>query len=222
VLVEVFYYDGAAVRTGRVLAAEFINQGKSYRAAYFQGDKNTGGFYASDGKSLRKTFLRSPLEFSRVTSGYSLSRFHPILKKWGSHRGIDYGAPSGTRIRATANGKVNFVGTQGGYGKMVVLQHAGSITTVYGHLSAFAKGLRKGQQVSQGEIIGYVGATGLATGPHLHYEFRVGNEQRNPLKVVMPPAAALNVAELERFRTHAEPLLAQLDMLREINLAFAD
>jgi len=223
---EEYFHEGATIKAGRVLAVEFVNQGKPYRAVYFQGKKadseGSGGYYTAEGKNLRKAFLRSPIEFSRVSSGFSNARFHPVLKSWRAHKGVDYAAPQGTRIRATANGSVAFAGVQGGYGKLVILQHAGNVTTAYGHLSAFAKGLKKGQRVQQGDVIGLVGATGLASGPHLHYEFRVAGTQRNPLKVAMPTAAPIAADEMAAFHANASPLLARIEMLREINLAYVD
>ena len=194
VIYESVNYLGRAVRSGRVLAAEFVNDGKTYRAAWFAdpaGGENSSGYYTADGKNIRKAFLRSPLEFSRITSGFTSARFHPVLKKWRAHKGIDYGAPTGTRVKATGNGVVEYVGVQGGYGKVVILRHQSRYTTLYGHLSGFAAGLRKGNRVSQGDIIGFVGATGLASGPHLHYEFRVSNVHQNPLAMALPSAPPL-------------------------------
>lgn len=222
VVYETLYGNGEPAKTGRVLAVEFVNQGKSYRAVYFQAADGNGGYYAPDGKNLRKAFLRSPLEFSRISSGFSRARFHPVLKTWRAHKGVDYAAPTGAGVRATANGTVAFAGWQGGYGNLVILQHQGQYTTAYGHLSAFAKGLRKGQRVSQGDIIGRVGATGLATGPHLHYEFRVNGDQRDPLRVAMPAATPITAKNLAAFNEIAKPLIARLEMLRDTNLALLD
>lgn len=222
VVYEMGYSDGEPAKVGRVLAAEFVNQGKAYRAVYFQASGKSGAYYAPDGKSLRKAFLRSPLEFSRISSGFTTNRFHPVLKEWRAHRGVDYAAATGTRIRATADGVVAFVGRQGGYGNLVILQHAGKYSTAYGHLSGFTKGLRRGQRVNQGEIIGYVGMTGLATGPHLHYEFRVGGAQIDPLKVALPVAEPITPGRVPAFRAASEPLLTRLDLLRQVNLASLD
>ena len=150
-----------------------------------------GGYYTPDGRNIRKAFLRSPLEYSRISSGFTSSRFHPILGQWRAHRGIDYAAPYGTRVRATGDGVVEFAGRDHrGYGNLVVLRHQSNYTTWYGHLSGFAKGLRKGMRVAQSETIGYVGATGLATGPHLHYEFRINDVHQNPLRRGDAPRAA--------------------------------
>jgi murein DD-endopeptidase MepM/ murein hydrolase activator NlpD len=222
VVYEVLEADGEFLRSGRVLAAEFVNQDKTYRAIYFEDAARHGGYYTPDGKNLRKAFLRSPLEYSRISSGFTSSRFHPILQKWRAHRGVDYAAPSGTRVRATADGVVEFAGTQGGYGKLIVLHHQGTYSTWYGHLSGFAGGLRAGRRVTQGETIGYVGATGWATGPHLHYEFRVADRQANPLSVALPTALPLNGATLGQFRSTAAPALVRLDLLRNTNLALTD
>jgi murein DD-endopeptidase MepM/ murein hydrolase activator NlpD len=162
------------------------------------------------------------LEFSRISSGFSSARFHPILKTWRAHSGIDYAAPTGTRVKAAADGTVAVAGWQGGYGNVIILQHQGQYSTVYGHLSTFAKGLRQGQRVSQGDIIGHVGATGMATGPHLHYEFRFNGVQRDPLRVAMPAANPVSAKHMAVFYNYTKPLMARLDMLRGTNLAFVD
>jgi len=222
VVYDSLYSNGEPARPGRVLAVEFVNQGTPHRALYFQADNGESGYYAPDGKNLRKAFLRSPLEFSRISSGFSSARFHPILKTWRAHSGIDYVAPTGTRVKAASDGIVAFTGWQGGYGNVVILQHQGTYSTVYGHLSTFAKGLRKGQRVSQGDVIGHVGATGMATGPHLHYEFRFNGVQRDPLKVAMPAANPVSAGHMPLFYEHTKPLMARLDMLRGTDLAFLD
>ena len=205
-----------------MLAAEFVNQGKTYQAIYFDYAEGQGGYYTPEGKNLRKQFLRSPLEFSRITSGFSSSRFHPVLQTWRAHKGIDYGAPTGVRVKATADGMVDFVGRQGGYGNVIVLRHQSKYTTWYGHLSGYAKNLRKGKRVAQGELIGYVGATGLATGPHLHYEFRVNDVHQNPLRVAMPAAPPITPEIRPRFDRIAQPLFGRLLLLRGTNLARLD
>ena len=222
VVFESVHHLGKPVRTGRILAAEFINDGKSYRAVWFQGEDGTGGYYSADGKNIRKAFLRSPLEFSRVTSGFSSARFHPVLQKWRAHKGTDYGAPTGTRVRATGDAVVEFVGNQGGYGKVIVLRHQSRYTTLYGHLSGFAAGLRKGARVAQGDVIGFVGATGLASGPHLHYEFRINDVHQNPLAIALPSAPPLSARELPRFSDKAAAELARIDMIGGSNLALLD
>lgn len=219
VVYEGFYNNGEFIKAGRVLAVEFVNQGRSYKAVYFQDRQGRGGYYSPDGKSLRKAFLRSPLEFSRITSGFTNARFHPILKEWRAHKGVDYGAPIGTHVKATADGVVAFAGRQHGYGNLIVLQHQGQYSTAYGHLSGFAKGLHKGSHVNQGDVIGFVGMTGMATGPHLHYEFRVAGVQRNPLSLNIPTAIPLNAQQKAEFAGVAKPLLARLELLRGTNLA---
>jgi murein DD-endopeptidase MepM/ murein hydrolase activator NlpD len=221
VVYEVFYDRAEPVKTGRVLAAEFINQGKSYQAVYFNYNETQGAYYSIDGKSLRKQFLRSPLEFSRITSGFTM-RFHPILQTWRAHKGIDYAAPTGTRIRATGDGVVDIAAKHSGYGNVVVLRHQNSYTTWYGHLSGFANGIQKGKRVSQGDVIGYVGSTGLATGPHLHYEFRINDVHQNPLLAALPDAPPITGEQLEKFELTAKPYAQRLGLLRNTNLARLD
>lgn len=223
VVYDSLYGNGEPTRAGRVLAVEFVNQGVPYRGVYYPGsDGGEGGYYTPDGKNLRRVFLRSPLEFSRISSGFSSGRFHPVLKKWRAHKGIDYVAPTGTGVKAVADGVVAVAGWEGGYGNFIILEHEGSYATVYGHLSAFAKGLRKGQRVRQGHIIGRVGATGLASGPHLHFEFRVNGIQRDPLKEPMPEGKPIAPAHLAAFYESTKSLMARLDMLHGTNLALLD
>lgn len=223
VVYEMVNVRGEPLRAGRVLAAEFVNDGKAHRAVWYQGpDGHPGGYYAPDGRNLRRAFLRSPLEFSRVSSGFSSARYHPVLKEWRAHRGIDYAAPTGTRVRATADGVVTFIGRQGGYGNLVILQHGGRYSTAYGHLSGFAGGLQRGSRISQGDVIGFVGATGLATGPHLHYEFRVDGQQRNPMAVAMPAAEPVPAHLRPAFEAVAGPLSMRLEQIAGLNLARLD
>jgi murein DD-endopeptidase MepM/ murein hydrolase activator NlpD len=210
---ELDYSRGQPVRSGKVLAAEFINDGKVYRAIWF-GHAGSAGYYSEDGKPLKKEFLRSPLEFSRITSGFS-RRFHPILKQWRAHNGVDYGAPAGTKVRATADSTVDFAGFQRGYGNIVILKHSGKHTTAYAHLRGFATGIRKGRRVSQGETIGYVGSTGWATGPHLHYEFRINGKPTNPLATKLAAASALAPLPLGLFRAQTSVMTQHIDMLSQ-------
>jgi murein DD-endopeptidase MepM/ murein hydrolase activator NlpD len=220
VVYETMHDDGGEqTESGRVLAAEYVNNGKPHQAVYYQASSGEGGYYTPDGKSLRKQFLRAPLSFSRISSGFSNARFHPVLKKWRAHRGVDYAAPTGTPIMATASGKVSFAGTQRGYGKLIILAHNDKYDTAYGHLSRFAKGLRNGKSVKQGDIIGYVGSTGMATGPHLHYELRVNGVQQDPAKVVLPSAPPIEEKGLAAFKKETESLVARLNVLRNTNLA---
>lgn len=221
VVYEMLLDQGQPLRTGRVLATEFVNNGKSFSAIWFES-KDGQGYYTAEGKNIRKAFLRSPLEFSRITSGFSYSRFHPIHKTWRAHKGVDYGARTGTRIKATGDGIVEFVGRQGGFGNLVILRHQGRYTTHYGHLNGFASGLRKGMRVSQGDIIGYVGKTGWATGPHLHYEFRINNVHQNPLAIALPSAPPLAPQQMAMFKTNADPFIYRLNRMRGVDLAQLD
>ncbi len=219
VVYEVFYHLGEAAKTGRVLAAEFINQGKTYQAVYFQDADGQGGYYTVEGKNIRKAFLRSPIEFSRISSGFSNARYHPVLKEWRAHKGIDYAAPTGTRVKATADGVVEFAGRQGAYGNLVVLRHQSKYTTWYGHLSHITKGLHKGSRIAQGDVIGNVGMTGLATGPHLHYEFRINDVHQNPLRVAMPAAPPITPKNRDVFEAAAQQMAQRLALLRGTRLA---
>jgi murein DD-endopeptidase MepM/ murein hydrolase activator NlpD len=221
VIYEMLYHEGRAIKSGRLLAAEFVNQGKSYRAVWFQDSEGKGGYYTPEGKNLRKAFLRSPLEFSRVSSGFAM-RFHPILQQWRAHKGVDYAAPIGTYVKATADGVVESVGRQGGYGNYILLKHQGGFSTSYAHLSSFARGLRRGARVRQGDVIGRVGQTGWATGPHLHYEFRVNDQVRNPLTVALPAALPVPAQQLAAFNGVSAPLAAELNLLRNTNLALLE
>jgi murein DD-endopeptidase MepM/ murein hydrolase activator NlpD len=221
IVYEMLFSQGQPVRSGRILAAEFINDGKTFSAIWFEG-RDGQGYYTTDGKNIRKAFLRSPLEFSRVTSGFSHSRLHPIHQTWRAHKGVDYGAPIGTRVKATGDGIVEFVGKQGGYGNLVVIRHQGRFTTHYAHLNGFAQGIRKGMRISQGDVIGYVGKTGWATGPHLHYEFRINNIHQNPLSIALPSAPPLALQQMAEFKQRAEPLVFRLEQIRGMSLALLD
>ena len=216
------YAHGEFVGVGRVVTAEFTNRGKTYRAVYFANQKGRGGYYAPDGKNVRKAFLRSPLVFTRITSRYSNSRFHPILRKWVAHRGIDYGARTGTPVRATADGRVKYAGRKGGYGILVSLRHANGYATRYAHLSRIAKNIRPGKRVTQGQVIGYVGQTGRANGPHLHYEFLANGVHRNPATLALPPGPPITPELQDEFETAAAVLLKRLDLLGDTNLALLD
>ena len=219
VVFEAFYRNGEMVRSGRLMAAEFANGGKTHRAVWFEGSNGKGDYYTPEGKSLRKGFLRSPIEISRVTSGFSDARLHPVLQIVRAHKGVDYAAPIGTKVLAAADGAVEFVGQQSGYGNVIIVEHRDGVSTLYGHLSAFGPGLQKGKQVEQGEVIGYVGMTGLATGPHLHYEFRVNGEHHDPLRVAATGIPALAPQSQIEFESRVQPLAQQLTLLRGTNLA---
>src|SRR5690554_1698051 len=213
VIYESQYRNGHFVRSGQVLAVEFTNQGKTHRAIMYRSPDGQVNYFTPEGKSLHKSFLRSPLEFTRISSGFSLGRFHPVLQKMRAHKGVDFAAPTGTRVKAASDGIVSFVGVKGGYGKVVILKHQNNMSTLYAHLSRFATGLRRGQRVSQGQIIGAVGMTGLATGPHLHYELLVNGRHVDPMKVALPTAASIDPKYRTDFLASSKPLLAQLALL---------
>jgi murein DD-endopeptidase MepM/ murein hydrolase activator NlpD len=208
---EQIYQDGKYLRDGEVLAAEFVNDGKVYRAVRYTAEDGTTGYYTPEGRPLRKAFLRAPVDFTRVSSGFNPARLHPILNTIRGHMGTDYAAPTGTPVHAAGDGRISFAGTRGGYGRAIVLAHSNSVSTLYGHMSRFAKNLRCGSHVSQGEVIGYVGMTGLATGPHLHYEYLMNGVHKNPQTVHLPGALPLRAESLGRFRDAAAPLLGSHD-----------
>lgn len=210
VIYEELWADGEPVGAGEVLAAEFVNQGRTHRALRFQDSSGKTGYYTPEGKPLKKTFFRTPVKFTRISSGFTQKRWHPVLKRSRPHRGVDYAAPTGTPVMATGDGTVVFRGWKRGYGNVVSLRHGQTYQTLYGHLSKFAKGLNTGDRVEQGDVIGYVGQTGLATGPHLHYEFHVNGVHRNPLTVKAPIADPLSTKEKRRFQRTVNPLLVRL------------
>ena len=211
VIYEEKYKDGEKVQDGPILAAEFINREKPYLAVRYTQPDGYTSYYNEDGYSMHKAFLRTPLKFSRISSGFSLGRRHPILNTIRAHRGVDYAAPMGTPVKATGDGLISFIGTQGGYGRVIILRHGEKYSTLYGHLSRFASSLRNGQRVKQGQIIGYVGMSGLATGPHLHYEFRIHGVHYNPLTVDLPKAIGIPGEIMADFKAKTQPLLAKLD-----------
>jgi murein DD-endopeptidase MepM/ murein hydrolase activator NlpD len=210
ILYEQKYRNGEYIGDGRILAAEFINDGVPHRAIYFEStDDAVAGYFAPDGRSMRKQFLRAPLDFTRISSNFDPHRLHPILNTIRAHKGVDYAAPTGTIIKAAGDGRVSFVGMQGGYGRVVILEHGGGISTLYGHMSRFAS-VKTGTRVKQGDVIGYVGMSGAATGPHLHYEYRVNGEHRNPRTVPLPDAAPIPAQYAADFQSHFASLSAQL------------
>jgi murein DD-endopeptidase MepM/ murein hydrolase activator NlpD len=220
VVYEELWRDGNKLRNGAIVAAEFVNQGKTYRAARYTGADGRSDYFTPQGRSVRKAFIRAPVDFTRISSNFNPNRRHPVLNTIRAHRGVDYAAPSGTPIRAAGDGKVTFRGAQGGYGNTVILQHGGNITTLYGHLSKFAKP-RVGSRVKQGEIIGYVGKSGLATGPHLHYEYRIRGVHRNPRTVPLPPADPVAPEYRRDFEATTAALWRQLDLFHLTRLAAA-
>lgn len=223
-LYEELRIDGRRVRTGDVLALEFRSQraGEPIRVFRYTDSNGATDYFTPDGRSLQRAFIRNPLQFNRISSRFSKSRLHPVLRVRRPHRGVDYAAPRGTPIRATGSGRVSFAGRKGGYGKTIVLTHGNGHTTLYAHLSRYAKGTRKGKPVQQGQVIGYVGSTGIATGPHLHYEFRINGVHRDPLTVTLPRAAPLDEKEMKRFRRTIGPLVARIDNIGATQLASLD
>lgn len=216
VVYERLVAQGADRGSGTVLAASYSTGGRELLAIRYQDAHGRSGYYEPNGQSMRRAFLRSPLEFSRITSRFTGSRFHPVLQRWRAHTGVDYGAPVGTAVRATADGVIDHVGWKGGYGKLVVIRHTGNRSTAYGHLNGFAKGLARGTRVEQGQTIGYVGQTGLASGPHLHYEFRVAGRAVNPLTATIPDAPPLPKSALVEFKPIAEIARHQLALAERI------
>lgn len=211
IIYEEIFKNREKVGTGNILAAEFNNQGRSIRSVRFTRANGQADYFTADGASMRKAFIRNPLDFGRISSHFNLKRKHPVLNRIRAHKGVDYAAATGTPIKATGNGKVQFIGNKGGYGKTVIVRHGEKYSTLYAHMSRFSKGLKRGQSVKQGQVIGYVGKSGLATGPHLHYEFRIGGVHRNPVTVPLPQADGISVAETDEFRIHSAYLLALLD-----------
>lgn len=213
IVYEERFLDDQFVGNGRILAAQFVNQGKVHTALRYDSADGTSNFYNPQGESMRKAFLLNPVEFTRISDGFNPGRRHPILNTIRAHKGTDYAAPKGTEVVATADGKVTFVGRNGSFGKLIVIQHGERFVTKYAHLNDYAKGLRVGTQVRQSDVIGYVGATGSATGPHLHYEFLLDGVHRNSQTILdqLPRAQSIAEAELPRFRAQTAALIAMLD-----------
>jgi len=212
VVYEELWLDGRKVKTGNILAAEFVSQGVPYRAVRYLDQNGLPEYYTPEGKNLRKAFLKSPVDFHRISSRFG-NRFHPLLNRLRAHRGVDYAGPVGTPVKASGDGVIIYEGAMSGYGRTVVLKHGTIYSTLYGHMSAFARGLRTGSRVRQGQVIGYIGQSGLATGPHLHYEFRVNGVHRNPLTIKPPPAEPIQTSLKPAFDTVARSLLSQLDLV---------
>ena len=222
VIYTVNYRNGEPIAVGKLLAAEFVNAGKPYRAVLFRDPFGREDYYTPEGESLKKGFLRSPLEFSRVTSSFSNSRKHPVFGFHRAHTGVDFGAPTGTRVKATGDATVVFAGRKGGYGNLVILRHGNGYETYYAHLSAFASGIRTGRAVGQGEVIAYVGTTGASTGPHLHYEVRIAGTPYNPMAIKLPGAPPLTTAQRAQFLQQTSDWSDKLALLRNTNLAALD
>lgn len=219
VIYEKLSYNGESKGNGNIIAAEFVNRGNKRQVIRFVEPNGAVEYFTPEGNNVKKAFLRSPVKFTRISSHFNLRRKHPILHKIRAHRGVDYAAPEGTPIKASGDGKVNFVGVKGGYGNAVELQHGGRYTTLYAHMSRFAKGIKPGTRVKQGQVIGYVGKTGLATAPHLHYEFRVDGVHRNPVTVKLPTADPIAKAYRNDFDSHAKQTLSMLEQMDSSRLA---
>ncbi len=211
--------EGQRVGTGNILAARFTNRGKTYSAVRYTSKDGTTSYYNADGTSMRKAFIRTPVDFARISSRFSNGRKHPILNKIRAHKGVDYAAPHGTPIKSAGDGKVLLAGRKGGYGNTVIIQHGQRYRTLYAHMQGFAKGVRNGSTVKQGQIIGYIGTTGLSTGPHLHYEFQVDGVHVDPLGLKLPMADPIAKSEMPRFMQQSQPLMARMDEERATMLA---
>ncbi len=211
VIVEELWRDGERVAEGNILAAQFVNQGEVFQAVRYEDPEGRASYFSPDGRNMRKAFLRAPLSFSRISSNFNPNRRHPVLNTIRAHKGVDYAAPSGTPVKAAGDGKIIFRGVKGGYGNTVIVQHGGNITTLYAHLKSFDRNFRNGSRVRQGDVIAYVGQSGLATGPHLHYEYRRNGAHMNPRTVKLPDAAPINASYREDFERVARPLINRLD-----------
>ena len=213
VIYDRVYKNGKKLRDGNILAAELVNQGHTYRAVRFVDKDGNAAYYTPNGQPLRRAFIRTPVAFTRISSGFSLARLNPVLHTIRPHYGTDYAAPAGTPVHATASGRVAFISRDGGYGNVIKVRHGAHYETIYAHLSRFRKGLGTGSKVQQDEVIGYVGMTGLATGPHLHYEFRINGEPKNPVTVKLPRGQPLPPHEIVEFRKEETPLVARINSI---------
>ncbi|MFJ2466262.1 peptidoglycan DD-metalloendopeptidase family protein [Pseudomonas sp. NPDC087615] len=219
VIYEQKVVNGKAVGNGPILSARFTNRGKTYTAVRYTNKQGNSSYYTADGNSMRKAFIRTPVDFARISSKFSMGRKHPILNKIRAHKGVDYAAPRGTPIKAAGDGKVLLAGRRGGYGNTVIIQHGNTYRTLYGHMQGFAKGVKTGGTVKQGQVIGYIGTTGLSTGPHLHYEFQVNGVHVDPLGQKLPMADPIAKSERSRFMAQSQPLMARMDKEKATMLA---
>ncbi|KQN50416.1 peptidase M23 [Pseudomonas sp. Leaf48] len=219
VIYEQKVVNGKAVGNGPILSARFTNRGKTYTAVRYTNKQGNSSYYTADGNSMRKAFIRTPVDFARISSKFSMGRKHPILNKIRAHKGVDYAAPRGTPIKAAGDGKVLLAGRRGGYGNTVIIQHGATYTTLYGHMQGFAKGVKTGGAVKQGQVIGYIGTTGLSTGPHLHYEFQVNGVHVDPLGQKVAMADPISKGERARFLAQSQPLMARMDQEKSTMLA---
>ena len=219
VIYEQKMVNGKSVGNGPILSARFTNRGKTYTAVRYINKQGNSSYYTADGNSMRKAFIRTPVDFARISSKFSAGRKHPILNKIRAHKGVDYAAPRGTPIKAAGDGKVLLAGRRGGYGNTVIIQHGNTYRTLYGHMQGFAKGVKTGSTVKQGQVIGYIGTTGLSTGPHLHYEFQVNGVHVDPLGQKLPMADPIAKSERARFMAQSQPLMARMDQEKATLLA---
>jgi len=219
VIYEQKVVNGKSVGNGPILSARFTNRGKTYTAVRYTNKQGNSSYYTADGNSMRKAFIRTPVDFARISSRFSAGRKHPILNKIRAHKGVDYAAPRGTPIKAAGDGKVLLAGRRGGYGNTVIIQHGNTYRTLYGHMQGFAKGVKTGGSVKQGQVIGYIGTTGLSTGPHLHYEFQVNGVHVDPLGQKLPMADPIAKSERTRFLAQSQPLMARMDQEKATLLA---
>ena len=213
------FLDGKMIGEGNILSAQFTNRGDTFTALRFTDSKGKSSYYTPDGKSMRKAFLRTPIDFARISSRFNLKRKHPVLKTTRPHRGTDYAARTGTPIKTSGDGKIIWRGKKGGYGNTIIVQHGGNITTLYAHMSKFKKGQKVGSRVKQGQIIGYVGSTGLSSGPHLHYEFRVNGVHKNSQTVKLPQANPVPKSERKLFDKVSADVIAKLETYKATQLA---
>ena len=222
ILFEEKYIDDKKIGNGNILSAEFVNKGKVFTAIRYTDSSNHTDYYSEEGLSMRKAFLRTPVDFSRISSRFSSGRKHPVLNRIRAHKGVDYAAARGTPIKAVGDGKVIFKGTKGGYGRVIILQHGSKYSTLYAHMNSYNKKMKHGTRVKQGQVIGYVGSSGLATGPHLHYEFRLNGVQRNPLTVPLPSASPIAKKYRNDFQATAETLISQLKLRKQETVALTE
>ncbi len=222
IIYEEIFRNGELVKTGNIVAAEFINRGNRFVALRYTDPKGNTSYYTPDGKSMKKAFLRAPVDFRRISSHFKPQRWHPVLGKKRPHRGVDYAASPGTPIKASGNGKIIFRGWKGGYGRTIILKHGTKYTTLYGHMSKYKSGLKTGSRVKQGQTIGYVGSSGLATGPHLHYEFRVNGVHRNPVTIKLPDSAPIASSIRKDFKAKTSEILSELNIYSKTVVALRD
>ena len=214
------YLDDQKLSDGNILAATFTNRGKTYTSIRYTDSKGITGYYTPDGTSMKKAFLRTPVDFTRISSRFNPNRLHPVFKTKRPHRGVDYAASINTPIKAAGNGKIKFSGWKNGYGNVVYIQHPNNIVTVYAHQNKIRKGIKKGHKIRQGQVIGYVGQTGWATGPHLHYEFRLNGTHKNPMTVRLPNASPINKHEMALFKKQRNKVLSRLETSSLVLLAY--